>query len=47
MGTKVSAVKLLEALEIRKQFVQQFHLALAEGDVDAIVVPTSRLTLRS
>jgi len=24
-------VNFLEALEIRKQFVQQFHLALAEG----------------
>jgi len=41
MGTKVSAVDFLEALEIRRQFVQQFHLALAEGDVDAIVVPTT------
>jgi aspartyl-tRNA(Asn)/glutamyl-tRNA(Gln) amidotransferase subunit A len=40
-GTKVSAVDFLQALEIQKQFVQQFHLALAEADVDAIVVPTT------
>ena len=41
IGTKVSAVDFLQALEIQKQFVQQLHLALAEGDVDAIVVPTT------
>jgi aspartyl-tRNA(Asn)/glutamyl-tRNA(Gln) amidotransferase subunit A len=41
MGTKVSAVDFLQALEIQKQFVQQFHLALAEADVDAIAVPTT------
>jgi len=40
-GTKVSAVDFLQALEIQKQLVQQFHLALAEADVDAIVVPTT------
>jgi len=41
MGTKVSAVDFLQALEIQKQFVQQLHLAFAEADVDAIVVPTT------
>jgi aspartyl-tRNA(Asn)/glutamyl-tRNA(Gln) amidotransferase subunit A len=41
MGTKVSAVDFLRALEIQKQFVQQLHLAIAEADVDAIVVPTT------
>jgi aspartyl-tRNA(Asn)/glutamyl-tRNA(Gln) amidotransferase subunit A len=41
MGTKVSAVDFLQALEIQKQFVQQLHLAIAEADVDAIVVPTT------
>ena len=40
-GTKVSAVDFLQALEIQKQLVRQFHLALAEADVDAIVVPTT------
>jgi aspartyl-tRNA(Asn)/glutamyl-tRNA(Gln) amidotransferase subunit A len=41
MGTKVFAVDFLQALEIQKQFVQQLHLALAEADVDAVVVPTT------
>jgi aspartyl-tRNA(Asn)/glutamyl-tRNA(Gln) amidotransferase subunit A len=41
MGTKVSAVDFLRALEIQKQFVQQLHLAIAEADVDAIAVPTT------
>jgi len=41
MGAKVSAVDFLQALEIQKQFVQQLHLAIAEADVDAIVVPTT------
>ncbi len=41
MGTKVSAVDFLQALEIQKQFVQQLHLAIAEANVDAIVVPTT------
>jgi aspartyl-tRNA(Asn)/glutamyl-tRNA(Gln) amidotransferase subunit A len=40
-GTKVSAVDFLQALEIQKQLVQQFHLALAEADIDALVVPTA------
>jgi aspartyl-tRNA(Asn)/glutamyl-tRNA(Gln) amidotransferase subunit A len=40
-GTKVSAVDFLQALEIQKQFVQQLHLAIAEANVDAIVVPTT------
>ena len=41
MGTRVSAVRFLEALEMQKQFVQQLHLAIAEADVDAIAVPTT------
>ena len=41
MGTKVSAVDFLQALEIQKQFVQQLHLALAEADADAMVVPAT------
>jgi aspartyl-tRNA(Asn)/glutamyl-tRNA(Gln) amidotransferase subunit A len=40
-GTKVTAADFLQALEIQKQLVQQLHLALAEADVDAIVVPTT------
>jgi aspartyl-tRNA(Asn)/glutamyl-tRNA(Gln) amidotransferase subunit A len=34
-------VDFLQALEIQKQLVQQLHLALAEADVDAMVVPTT------
>ncbi len=41
MGTKVSAVDFLRALEFQKKFVQQLHLAIAEADVDAIAVPTT------
>jgi len=41
MGTKVSAVDYLQALEIQKEFVVQFHLALAESDADAIVFPAT------
>jgi aspartyl-tRNA(Asn)/glutamyl-tRNA(Gln) amidotransferase subunit A len=41
MGTKVSAVDYLQALEIQKAFVVQFHLALAESDADAIVFPAT------
>ena len=41
MGTKVSALDYLQALEIQKQFFQQLHLAMAESGVDAIVVPTT------
>ena len=41
MGTKVTAVDYLRALEIQKEFVLQVHLVLAESDADAIVVPTT------
>jgi aspartyl-tRNA(Asn)/glutamyl-tRNA(Gln) amidotransferase subunit A len=40
MGTKVSAVDYLRALDIQKQFVLQLHMALAESDADAIVFPS-------
>ncbi len=41
MGTKVSATAYLEALELRDKFIQQFHLAMADAGVDALVVPTT------
>jgi len=41
MGDKVLAVDYLRALEIRRQFIQQLHLALAEADVDAMVFPST------
>jgi aspartyl-tRNA(Asn)/glutamyl-tRNA(Gln) amidotransferase subunit A len=41
MGTKVPATVYLEALELQKKFTQQFHLAIADAGVDALVVPTN------
>src|SRR5208282_3301152 len=44
MGTKVSATDYLSALELREKFIQQFHLALEDAKVDALVVPTTPIT---
>ena len=44
MGTKVSATTYLSALELREKFIQQFHLALKDAAVDALVVPTTPIT---
>jgi aspartyl-tRNA(Asn)/glutamyl-tRNA(Gln) amidotransferase subunit A len=41
MGTRVSATSYLEALELRDKFIQQFHQAIAEAELDALVVPTT------
>ena len=41
MGAKVSALDYLQALEIQKQLVVQLHMALAESDADALIVPTT------
>jgi aspartyl-tRNA(Asn)/glutamyl-tRNA(Gln) amidotransferase subunit A len=41
MGTKVSAVAYLEALELRDKFIQQLHLVMADNALDAIVLPTT------
>lgn len=41
MGTKISAVTYLTALEVREKFIQQFHLTLEDENVDALVVPTT------
>lgn len=41
MGTKVSAIVYLQALELRGKFIQQLHLAMADAGVDALVVPTT------
>jgi aspartyl-tRNA(Asn)/glutamyl-tRNA(Gln) amidotransferase subunit A len=43
MGTKVSAVNYLEALEVQKQFFQQLHLSIAESAVDAIAFPATSI----
>jgi aspartyl-tRNA(Asn)/glutamyl-tRNA(Gln) amidotransferase subunit A len=44
MGTKVSATTYLSALELREKFIQQFHLALEDARIDALVVPTTPIT---
>jgi len=44
MGTRVAATIYLEAQEIQKKFIQQFHLAITEAGVDALVVPTAPIT---
>ena len=44
MGTRVAATIYLEAQEMQKKFIQQFHLAIAEAGVDALVVPTAPIT---
>ncbi len=41
MGTQVSAVSYLKALQTREKFISAFHLALEDADVDALVVPTT------
>jgi aspartyl-tRNA(Asn)/glutamyl-tRNA(Gln) amidotransferase subunit A len=43
MGTKVSATAYLRSLELREQFIQQFHGAMKEAKIDALVVPTTPL----
>jgi aspartyl-tRNA(Asn)/glutamyl-tRNA(Gln) amidotransferase subunit A len=44
MGTKVSATTYLSAFELREKFIQQFHFALEEAEIDALVVPTTPIT---
>jgi aspartyl-tRNA(Asn)/glutamyl-tRNA(Gln) amidotransferase subunit A len=44
MGTKVTATRYLQALEVREKFIQQFHLAMADEKIDALVVPTTPIT---
>ena len=41
MGAQVSATTYLRALETRDQFIQQFHLAMADASVDGLVLPTT------
>jgi len=41
MGTKVSAVSYLKALQTREKFIAALHQALKDADVDAIVVPST------
>jgi aspartyl-tRNA(Asn)/glutamyl-tRNA(Gln) amidotransferase subunit A len=41
MGTKVSAAVYLSALELREKFIQEFHLALQDSNVDALLAPST------
>jgi aspartyl-tRNA(Asn)/glutamyl-tRNA(Gln) amidotransferase subunit A len=41
MGTKVTATAYLQAVEVREKFIQQFHLAMADAGIDALVLPTT------
>jgi aspartyl-tRNA(Asn)/glutamyl-tRNA(Gln) amidotransferase subunit A len=41
MGTKVTAVAYLKALEQREKFIAAFHQALLDNEVGALVVPTT------
>jgi len=44
IGTQVSAISYLKALQTREQFIAAFHLALKDSGVDALVVPTTPIT---
>jgi len=44
MGTKVSAIAYLQALATRDKVIDQFHLAMANAGVDALVVPTTPIS---
>ena len=41
IGTKVSAVTYLRALELREKFIAKFHEMLASNRIDALVAPTT------
>jgi aspartyl-tRNA(Asn)/glutamyl-tRNA(Gln) amidotransferase subunit A len=41
MGTNVSAIAYLRALESRDKFIQQFHQVMNDAEVDALIVPTT------
>jgi len=44
MGTKVSATVYLSALDLRYEFLEQFHMSLEDAGVDALAVPTTPIT---
>ena len=44
MGMKVTAVSYLRAMEVREKFLASFHEALADNDLDALVVPTTPIS---
>ena len=44
MGTKVTAVSYLLAIEVREKFIRSFHAVLDASGVDALVLPTTPIT---
>lgn len=40
-GTTILAVDLLEAMELRERFIAEFHAAMHDQNLDALVVPTT------
>jgi aspartyl-tRNA(Asn)/glutamyl-tRNA(Gln) amidotransferase subunit A len=44
MGTKVSAVTYLRAMELREKFIVKFHEMLASNQIDALLAPTTPVT---
>jgi aspartyl-tRNA(Asn)/glutamyl-tRNA(Gln) amidotransferase subunit A len=44
MGTRVSAVTYLQALQSRERFITKFHSVLREHRLDALVIPTTPVT---
>jgi len=41
LGAKVPATAYLQAMELRDTFIEHFHAAIADANVDALVVPTT------
>lgn len=41
LGAKVSATTYLQALELRESFIGSFHAAMADANLDALVVPVT------
>jgi len=41
LGAKVSATAYLQAMELRDSFIEHFHAAMADANLDALVVPTT------
>jgi aspartyl-tRNA(Asn)/glutamyl-tRNA(Gln) amidotransferase subunit A len=41
VGAKVSATAYLQAMELRYSFIEHFHAAMANANLDALVVPTT------
>jgi aspartyl-tRNA(Asn)/glutamyl-tRNA(Gln) amidotransferase subunit A len=47
LGAKVSATTYLQALELRESFIGSFHAAMADTNLDALVVPAAPIAAPS